>query len=126
MQKMYLVDEKRLPEVSLSVPLTAGNFCVLDTAAKVNISCIQEEEKVESIGLRCEVPAGRMFTLGRSGKELYRVVESLVEGFTAVVKGIFCRICREVVRIAEKFRREKMVPVRCRMAKLAFAGGLRL
>ena len=85
MQKMYLVDEKRLPEVSLSVPLTAGNFCVLDTAAKVNISCIQEEEKVESIGLRCEVPAGRMFTLGRSGKELYRVVESLVEGFTKYI-----------------------------------------
>ena len=126
MQKKYLVDETRLPEVSLRVPLTAGNFCVLDTAAKVNISCIQEEKKVESIGLQGKVPAGRMFTVGRSGKELYRVVESLAAGFTAVVKGIFCRICREVVRIAEKFRREKMVPVRCRMAKLAFAGGLRL
>ena len=126
MQKMYLVDEKTLLEVSLSVPLTAGDFCVLDTAANVNISCSQEVEKVESIGLRGEVPAGEMFTVGRSEKELYRVVESLAAGFTAVAKGIFSRICREVVRIAEKFRREKMVPVRCRMAKLAFAGGLRL
>ncbi len=123
---MYLVDEKRLPEVSLSVPLTSGDFCVVDTAAEVNISCVVEIRAEKSIGLQGEVPAGRMFTVGKSGKELYRVVESLAAGFTAVVKGIFSRICREVVRIAEKFRREKMVPVRCRMAKLAFAGGLRL
>ena len=126
MQKMYLVDEKTLPEVSLSVPLTAGDFCVLDTAANVNISCSQEVEKVESIGLQGEVPAGRMFTVERSEKELYRIVESRAAGFTAVVKGFFCRIYRKVMRVAKKFRRENIVPVRCRMAKLAFAGGVRL
>ncbi|MBO7329550.1 MAG: hypothetical protein J6W00_12360 [Lentisphaeria bacterium] len=126
MQKMYLADAKKMPEITLNAGAFAGDFCVVDTAAEVNISCVVEIRAEKSIGLQGKTDPGKVFTVRESGKVLYRVVESLVAGFTAVVYGFFCRVCRKMVRIAEKFRREKMVPVRCRMAKLAFAGGLRL
>ena len=126
MQNMYLTGAKKMPEITLNAEAFAGDFCVVDTAAEVNISSVTESMTEKSIGLQGEVPAGRMFTVGKSGKELYRVVESLAADFMAVVYGFFCRVCRKAVRKAEKFRREKMVPVHCRMAKLAFAGGLRL
>lgn len=126
MQKMYLADAKKMPEITLNAAAFAGDFCVVDTAAEVNISCVSEIMAEKSIGLQGKTNPGRVFTVRESGKVLYRVVESLVAGFTAVVYGFFCRVCRKMVRIVESFRSMRKLPVRCRMAKLSFAGGLRL
>ena len=126
MQKMYLVDAKKMPEITLNAEAFAGDFCVVDTAAEVNISCVSELRREKSIGLQGRTNPGKVFAVREVGKVLYRVVESLAAGFSAVVYGFFCRVCHKAMRIVESFCRMQKLPVCCRMAKLSFAGGLRL
>ena len=127
MQKMYLVDAKKMPEITLNAEAYTGDFCVVDTVAEeVNISCVSEVRSEKSIGLQGRTNPGMVFAVRDAGKVLYRVVESLAAGFSAVVYGFFCRVCRKAMRIVESFCSMQKLPVCCRMAKLSFAGGLRL
>ena len=123
---MYLADAKKMLEITLNAETFTGDFCVVDTAAKINISCVSEIRAEKSIGLQGKINPGKVFTVRESGKVLYRVVESMVAGFTVVVYGFFCQVCRKMVCFVESFRSMRKLPIRFRMAKLSFAGGMRL
>ena len=126
MQKMYLAKTKNMPEITLNAQAFSGDFFILDTSAKVNISCVTEIKTEKSIGLHGTVVPGKVFTLQESVKKLYLVVESQVTKITIVVYGFFRRACHKAMRMAEKFCRTEIFPIHCRMAKLFYVGGMRL
>ena len=74
-----------------------------------------------------ELPVGEVITVKVNGCRIYRVIEALAAGFTAVVYGLIGRVLAKIRCKISKFAVDRQVmPVRSRMAKLSFAGGLRL
>ena len=127
MQKSSLVDEIPQREISLTVDWSVSDFLVLDRTSEVSISCISEVSPGMCIDLCGEFPRSeRSISVSVSGETVYGIIEALAAEFTTVVYGFIRSICRKAERIADTFRRMKLLPVRCRMAQLSFAGGLRL
>ena len=128
MLKTGLNQELPQNNISLRADLNAGKFRVLGSSAEISISCVSAVSPGVCIDLCGKVqPCGQWISIEASGKSSYGFIESLAIGFTAVVYGCFRRVFRGTKHLADSFcHAAAALPVRCRMAKLAFAGGLRL
>ena len=127
MQKFCPVEQIPSCGISMMVRSSAGDLKLLDGNAEVNISCGAAISPGLCIDLCEQIPqSGKNVSISAAADTVYNIVEALAAGFTTVVYGFIRKICRKAVRAAGGFRRIRVLPVRCRMAQLAFAGGLRL